>query len=161
MPWGISDLRKNTWQVPAHLGHATPDKVKDLLRKTTWSWSHLKAVVTKPELGRRLVERARCTGVPSAWVAADTVYGQDRRLRAALERHGKGYVMAVPADSSTRLGPLIDYTAEEIRRLLHQTIWHVAIPRSVAFAQPLWRRAHQPVKYVLGAQCEFFSRIGG
>lgn len=48
-----------------------------------------KAVVTKPELGRRLVERARCASVPFAWVADDTVYGQDRKLRAGLERHGK------------------------------------------------------------------------
>ncbi|MET8329975.1 IS701 family transposase [Streptomyces sp. NPDC005181] len=186
--------RKNTWQIAAHLGHATPDKVKDLLRKTTWEWSQLrdrvrefvvchlgdpdavlvldetaflkkgamsvgvapqyagitgqtencqvavfaayvtpygralidfalylgktwagdggrckkagvprqraKAVATKPELGRRLVERTRCAGVPFAFVAADAVYGQDRKLRAALERHGKGYVMAVPCDET-------------------------------------------------------------
>ncbi|MGW2207702.1 IS701 family transposase [Streptomyces sp. NPDC001774] len=59
-----------------------------------------KAVVTKPELGRRLVEHARCAGVPFAWVAADALYGQDRALRAALERRGKGYVMAVPCDET-------------------------------------------------------------
>lgn len=49
-----------------------------------------KTVLTKPGLGRRLVERARCASVPFAWVAADSVCGQDRKLRAALERHGKG-----------------------------------------------------------------------
>lgn len=65
-----------------------------------------KAVVTKPELGRRLVERTRTAGVPFAWVAADSVYGQDRRLRAALERHGRGYVMAVPCDETVEAGPL-------------------------------------------------------
>jgi SRSO17 transposase len=63
-----------------------------------------KAVVTKPELGRRLVERARTAGVPFAWVAADSVYGQDRKLRAALERHGKSYVMAVPCDETVQAG---------------------------------------------------------
>ncbi|WP_420717242.1 IS701 family transposase, partial [Streptomyces sp. H27-G5] len=63
-----------------------------------------KHVVTKPELGRRLVERARTAGVPFAWVAADSVYGQDRKLRAALERHGKGYVMAVPCDETVEAG---------------------------------------------------------
>ncbi|SCE49467.1 DDE superfamily endonuclease, partial [Streptomyces sp. di188] len=34
--------RKNTWQIAAYLGHTAPDKVKDLLRRTTWSWSRLR-----------------------------------------------------------------------------------------------------------------------
>ncbi|MER7577966.1 IS701 family transposase [Streptomyces sp. NPDC126514] len=157
--------RKNTWQMAAYMGHVTPDRVKNLLRRTIWSWSGLRdrvrafvvkhlgdpdavlvldetaflkkgtksvgvarqyagitgqtencqvavfaayvtvagralidfslylgrtwagerercrqagvpreragSVVTKPELGRRLVERTRCAGVPFAWVAAD------------------------------------------------------------------------------------------
>lgn len=50
------------------------------------------------------MERARCAGAPFAWVAADTVYGQDRKLRAGLERHGKGYVMAVPCDETVDAG---------------------------------------------------------
>lgn len=191
--------RKNTWQIAAYLGHTAPDKVKDLLRKTTWSWSQLRdrvreftvehlgdpeavlvldetaflkkgdksvgvapqyagitgqtencqvavflayvtpygralidfalylgrlwageaarcreagvprerarKVLTKPELGRIMVERARCARVPFAWVAADSVYGQDRKLRAGLQRHGKGYVMAVPCDETVTAGP--------------------------------------------------------
>jgi SRSO17 transposase len=186
--------RKNSWQMSAYIGETAPDRVKDLLRKTSWSWSDLqgrvrtfvvghlgdpdavlvldetaflkkgsksvgvapqyagitgqtencqvavflayvttagralidfslylgktwagdrercreagvpsdraKAVVTKPELGRRLIERARCAGVPFGWVAADSLYGQDRKLRAALERRGKAYVMAVPCDET-------------------------------------------------------------
>ena len=40
---------------------------------------------------------------------------------------------------------LIDYTAEEIRRLLHQTIWHVHHAPLVIAAQSLWRRTHQAV----------------
>ena len=186
--------RKNSWQIAAHAGHVTPDRVKNLLRRTAWSWEGLrdrvrafvvghlgdpqavlvldetaflkkgtksagvarqyagitgqvencqvavflayvtpagralidfalylgktwagdrercrevgipaeraKAVVTKAELGRRLVERTRRAGVPFAWVAADSLYGQDRALRAALERRGKGYVMAVPCDET-------------------------------------------------------------
>ncbi|WP_346186888.1 transposase, partial [Streptomyces osmaniensis] len=59
-----------------------------------------KTVVTKPELGRHLVERTRRAAVPFAWVAADSLYGQDRALRAALQRRGKGYVMAVPCDET-------------------------------------------------------------
>ncbi|MFE5940842.1 transposase [Streptomyces sp. NPDC056470] len=59
-----------------------------------------KAVLTKPELGRCLVERTRRAGVPFVGVAADCLYRQDRALRAALERRPKGYVMAVPCDQT-------------------------------------------------------------
>ncbi|MEV6576401.1 hypothetical protein [Streptomyces sp. NPDC051577] len=38
---------------------------------------------------------------------------------------------------------LIEYTAEEIRRLLHQTVWHVQHDPLVIAAQSLWRRTHQ------------------
>ncbi|MET8518424.1 hypothetical protein [Streptomyces sp. NPDC005077] len=40
---------------------------------------------------------------------------------------------------------MIDYTAEEIRRLLHQTLWHQTVPHLVVFTQSLWRRTHQAV----------------
>jgi SRSO17 transposase len=53
-------------------------------------------LVTKPELGRLMIARAKRAKVPFAWVAADTVYGQDRRLRAWLEAQRIGYVPAVP-----------------------------------------------------------------
>ncbi|MFE9934304.1 IS701 family transposase [Streptomyces sp. NPDC005533] len=57
-------------------------------------------VVTKPELGRRMIERCRRAGVPFGWVAGDSLYGQDRKLRAALERRRIPYVMAVPVDET-------------------------------------------------------------
>ena len=50
---------------------------------------------TKPELARRLLERARAAEVPAAWVTADSVYGDDRRLRMWLEAHEQAYVLAV------------------------------------------------------------------
>lgn len=59
-----------------------------------------KEVITKPELGRRMVERCRRAGVPFGWVAADSAYGQDRKPRAALERRRIPYVMAVPVDET-------------------------------------------------------------
>lgn len=40
---------------------------------------------------------------------------------------------------------MIAYTCEEIRRLLHQTLWHVRIPAAVVAAQSLWRRTRQAV----------------
>ena len=50
---------------------------------------------TKPQLARTLLERARQAGVPAAWVTADSVYGDDRRLRMWLEAHEQAYVLAV------------------------------------------------------------------
>jgi SRSO17 transposase len=53
------------------------------------------AFATKPELARQLLERARATGVPAAWVTADSIYGDDRHLRMWLEVHEQAYVLAV------------------------------------------------------------------
>lgn len=50
---------------------------------------------TKPELARRMLERARAAGLPAAWVTADSVYGDDRRLRVWLEAQEQAYVLAV------------------------------------------------------------------
>ena len=40
---------------------------------------------TKPELARRMVERALEAGARPAWVVADAVYGADSKLRFFLE----------------------------------------------------------------------------
>lgn len=50
---------------------------------------------TKPQLARVMLERARAAKVPLAWVTADTVYGNDRRLREWLEENEQAYVLAV------------------------------------------------------------------
>jgi SRSO17 transposase len=61
------------------------------------------AFATKPELAERMLERALDGGVETAWVVADAVYGDSRRLGMMLEaRHqpsvlalsGKAYVWA-------------------------------------------------------------------
>ncbi len=53
------------------------------------------AFATKPELAQVQLERARAAGVPAAWVTADSVYGDDRRLRMWLETQEQAYVLAV------------------------------------------------------------------
>lgn len=50
---------------------------------------------TKPQLARIMLERAKVAKVPLAWVTADTVYGNDRRLREFLEENEQAYVLAV------------------------------------------------------------------
>lgn len=50
---------------------------------------------TKPQLAQAMLERARAAGVPATWVTADSVYGDDRRLRMWLEAQEQAYVLAV------------------------------------------------------------------
>lgn len=57
---------------------------------------------TKPQLGLAMLERAFAAGVPGAWVAGDSVYGCDHRIRRGLEAKACGYVLTVT--SAQRLG---------------------------------------------------------
>jgi SRSO17 transposase len=85
---------------------------------------------TKPQLAQAQLERARAAGVPAAWVTADSVYGDDRRLRMWLEAHEQAYVLAVSGKEyvnvaatwtqrrvSTLLKELRELPAEEWQRL--------------------------------------------
>lgn len=53
---------------------------------------------TKPQLARRMLERAFVAGVPAAWVTGDSIYGGDRRLRIWLEQQEQPFVLAVTSD---------------------------------------------------------------
>jgi SRSO17 transposase len=53
------------------------------------------AFATKPQLARRMLERAFAAGVPAAWVTGDSVYGKDRRLRVWLEEQEQPFVLEV------------------------------------------------------------------
>jgi SRSO17 transposase len=98
-----------TCQVGVFLAYASPAGVA-LLDRALYlpeGWAddaerrraaHIPEVVgfaTKPELARALLERACQAGVPAAWVTADSIYGDDRRLRLWLETHEQAYVLAV------------------------------------------------------------------
>ncbi len=51
---------------------------------------------TKGELARAMILRALASPLPIAWVTGDCAYGQEWRMRRALEEAGVGYVLAVP-----------------------------------------------------------------
>jgi SRSO17 transposase len=70
------------------------------------------ALTTKPKLGLAMLDRALEAGVPFAWVAGDSVYGADHRIRRRLEAQQRGYVLAVT--SGQRLGsvPVEDWLAK-------------------------------------------------
>jgi SRSO17 transposase len=50
---------------------------------------------TKPELAREMLGRALDAGVKAAWVVADSVYGDTRRLGMFLEEREQPYVLAL------------------------------------------------------------------
>jgi SRSO17 transposase len=54
--------------------------------------------LTKPALAAGMLTRALNAGVPARWVAGDEVYGADPTLRAELETHRVGYVLAIGCD---------------------------------------------------------------
>jgi SRSO17 transposase len=61
-------------------------------------------VATKPQLGRQMLARALAAGVPARWITADSVYGNDRRLRMWLEAQPQAYVLAVSGQEYVWLG---------------------------------------------------------
>lgn len=72
------------------------------------------AVVTKPELARRMFARALASGVPFTWACGDEVYGRCPGLRAWLEEHGVRYCLEVPRDQPFTLGSGLQRTAREL-----------------------------------------------
>ena len=50
---------------------------------------------TKPEQAQAMLDHAWKQGVPMRWVTGDSVYGDSPGLRAAIERSGRWYVLAV------------------------------------------------------------------
>ena len=53
---------------------------------------------TKAQLAQGMVERAVEGGVPFGWVAGDTVYGSDRKLRRWLEQREIPHVLAIKSN---------------------------------------------------------------
>src|SRR3712207_6232372 len=69
-------------------------------------------LTTKPKLGLAMLDRALEAGLPFAWVAGDSVYGADRRIRRRLEARGRGYVLAVTSGQRLGFVPVEDWLAK-------------------------------------------------
>jgi SRSO17 transposase len=84
------------------------------------------AFATKPELARRMVERALDAGVPCSWVVGDEIYGSDRRLRLALEAREKPFVLAVRSNEPlwARLGDRLgQHAAADLAAAIPARAW--------------------------------------
>jgi len=69
-----------------------------------------RSTVPKPTLAKHMLERTFAHGVKAAWVAGDTVYGGDYKLRSWLEERLQPYVLAVPKNQ--RIG--LSLRADEV-----------------------------------------------
>ena len=78
---------------------------------------------TKTEQGTAIVTAAISGGVPFAFLAGDEVYGRSSKLRAACEKHGKGYVLAVPVNFKVTLPSGRRLAVASLARLVPARCW--------------------------------------
>ena len=81
---------------------------------------------TKGQLARVMIARVLAAEVPFGWVAGDTVYGNDRRLRRWLEEQGIAYVLAVknnePLWTDAERGP-VQVVARQLAQGIPEEDW--------------------------------------
>jgi SRSO17 transposase len=78
---------------------------------------------TKPQLARRMIERAATAKVPFAWVAGDEVYGDNGPLRTWLEDQHIAYVLAVACDHRIPAGAGRTLRADHLAARLPKRAW--------------------------------------
>jgi SRSO17 transposase len=78
---------------------------------------------TKPQLARRMIERAATAKVPFAWVAGDEVYGDNGPLRTWLEDQHIAYVLAVACDHRVPAGAGRTLHADHLAARLPKRAW--------------------------------------
>ncbi len=117
------------------LGHALIDRelylpeewCADLPRRQAAHIPEQIPFATKPELAKRMVQRAQAAQVPIRWVVADTVYGHATELRRWVEEQGYAYVLAVPCTEAvcvqTRTGLLLSDVASIAHQALRARDW--------------------------------------
>jgi SRSO17 transposase len=116
-------------------GHALIDRelylpedwCSDLPRRQAAHIPETVSFQTKPELTKRMVQRAQAAGLPFRWVVADSVYGHSSDLRVFLEEQGHAYALAVPSTEvvcvQTRTGLLLSDVASIAHQALRARDW--------------------------------------
>jgi len=124
-------------QVAVYLGYAAPRGHalidRELYLPKSWtddrdrcSAAGIPATVTfatKPQLARRMIERAAGAAVPFAWVAGDEVYGGNGPLRTWLETQRIAYVLAVACDHRVPAGAGRTIRADHLAARLPGKAW--------------------------------------
>jgi SRSO17 transposase len=83
------------------------------------------AFATKTGQGTQMVTSAISGGVPFAFLAGDEVYGRSSRPRAACEKNGKGYVLAVPVNFTVTLPSRRRVTVASLARMVPARCWEM------------------------------------
>ena len=78
---------------------------------------------TKPQLARRMIERAVTAKVPFRWVAGDEVYGDNGPLRTWLEAQHIAHVLAVACDHRIPAGAGHILRADQFAARLPKKAW--------------------------------------
>ena len=80
-------------------------------------------LATKPQLARRMIERAVAATVPFAWIAGDEVYGGNRPLRTWLETRRIASVLAVACHHRVPTGAGRTLRADQLAARLPRRAW--------------------------------------
>ncbi|MCC4292283.1 MAG: transposase [Halomonas sp.] len=78
---------------------------------------------SKPELARRMLERAMDQDIPAAWVTGDSVYGGNRSLRLWLEERSQPFVLEVTCNESLWWQSFHYTRSDEIAAALPDDAW--------------------------------------
>lgn len=78
---------------------------------------------TKPELARRMIERAAAADVPFHWVTGDEVYGNHRRLRLWLEEQQIWHVLALASNQYVWLPEMRQVTVQALAATASAEDW--------------------------------------
>jgi hypothetical protein len=70
-----------------------------------------------------MITAAIAASTPFGWAVGDEVYGRSSKLRAACEKHGKGYVLAVPVNFTVTLPSGRRMTVASVARTVPARCW--------------------------------------
>ncbi len=80
------------------------------------------AFATKPEIGRRMLQRAFDAGATAGWILGDEIYGGDYKLRSALEERCQRYVLGVASNQYVWAG-FYQLRVDELIQGLGEDTW--------------------------------------